>query len=237
MGRAYTSWILRTDFQSTFPSISGENCSALSSLQWLGVGGKLFTWPSEVGWAWQDSWARQEEAGPGRCMSRSNRTRLHSRLRVKPGFPGWDLWTLSTVNRASWVSLGPSPSQILAQNWQFLSWSYGSDYVCVQVCASVHSHMWAHTHMSTRLKSCLCVHCFKCANACVCTWTCMCAGLVCLYMCARLHVCGSVAARTRECCLLSCQHCHRCVPQPGAAPDVVPTFLIHCRKSNKQMKN
>lgn len=21
-----------------------------------------------------------------------------------------------------------------------------------------------------------------------------------------------------------------CVPQPGAAPDVVPTFLIHCRK-------
>lgn len=44
----------------------------------------------------------------------SNRTRLHSRLRVKPGFPGRGLWSLSSANSASW-------SQTLAQNWKSLS--------------------------------------------------------------------------------------------------------------------
>lgn len=46
--------------------------------------------------------ASTEEGQAGRCM-RSNRTGVHSRLRVKPGLPGWDL---GTESRASWGLTG-----------------------------------------------------------------------------------------------------------------------------------
>lgn len=59
-------------------------------------------------------------------------------------------------------------------------------------------HLCEHTLRSTCLKSCLCVHCFKCANTCVSTWTCMCVRLV---YCMCVPVC--VSACLWEC---SCTH-------------------------------
>lgn len=101
-------WLLRTDCQpfppylekillkagnALFCIVAPAVASVLSGL--LGVGGKLFTWPSGVGWAGFLDRARQVRV-------RGNRSRLRSRLRVKPGLPGQGLWSLSIANRASW---------------------------------------------------------------------------------------------------------------------------------------
>lgn len=63
----------------------------------------------------------------------------------------------------------------------------------------------------------------------VCMCMCVQSGCVCAYT--------DVCAMRELCSELSPLMLPPCVPQPGAAPDVAAIFLIHCRKSNEQMKN
>ena len=84
MGRAHTDQILRTDRLSPYPSLSGEIllkagntlfcivapavASVLSTF--LGVGGKLFIWPSGVEWDGRDRILGQGQAGA--CQEQKN---------------------------------------------------------------------------------------------------------------------------------------------------------------------
>lgn len=61
-----------------------------------------------------------------------------------------------------------------------------------------------------------------------------------VHVCAQsVCVCGYVDVHAVRVLyfVLSLRPLFLCVPQPAAAPDVLPTFLVHCGKSNKQMKN
>lgn len=103
----------------------------------------------------------------------------------------------------------------------------------------MHAHTWAHVstceHMPKVMPMCALLLLCKCTCMHMDTHVCRLGVFVCvctkMCLCASLQVCGCVAVHRQECCLLSLPtRLSLCVPQPGAAPDVVPTFLIHCRK-------